>query len=383
MERTYNVFADNGLFVLGYYLDKVGITGITEKDIVDNIDMMSDKIKKFVDCKHYSNIKSMCFPNSVLTQPSSKETLEERLKSISRIEGEEYCSCCGEYRANIRNESLHRSYIPNAPANTFYNFSNNLQGVNVCSRCIILTIYSILNARVNGLVTLYSSESDRFMIEITAKLQEEIMDVENIKVKEKSNNVQSFIEVCDRLVTKANTFENNIDQYLFINAGQGQQIQVNTICNKYIKLIRKLYNESLWDEFKKFSLVYDIVYNKLEKIYINKLIDESNRSIKCSKNLLYLLNKEVNRLDTKIKNIIKDVVKKLKERRFNERVLYENLKNIKGFIQFQDYIAKICDLYHKETGESLLDIDSFDKLCSYEYKSIINLMKVGLLSGSE
>lgn len=39
--------------------------------------------------------------------------------------------------------------MPNLVANTFYNFSNNLQGLNVCPYCLVLTMYSILNCRVS------------------------------------------------------------------------------------------------------------------------------------------------------------------------------------------------------------------------------------------
>lgn len=197
MERTYNVFVDNGLYVLAYYLEKNYISDISEEEVVNSIDMICEKIKEFTDCSQYSNLKSMCFPNSLLTQPNSKEKLNERLKSISKLEGKEYCSCCGKYKANIRNESLHRSYIPNAPANTFYNFSNNLQGINICSTCMILTMYSILNARVNGLVTLYNSESDEFMRSMTYKMQNELIDLEINKSKEKTNNIQSFIKLAE------------------------------------------------------------------------------------------------------------------------------------------------------------------------------------------
>lgn len=51
MNRTYNTFVDNGLFVLTYYLNK-SIEDITEKDIVDNINMMSEKLEDFLVVKN-------------------------------------------------------------------------------------------------------------------------------------------------------------------------------------------------------------------------------------------------------------------------------------------------------------------------------------------
>ena len=68
MDRSYNVFVDNGLYVLAYYLNK-DINDITYQDIENSIDLMSDKIEEFVSCEKYSNLKSMCFSNSTLTQP--------------------------------------------------------------------------------------------------------------------------------------------------------------------------------------------------------------------------------------------------------------------------------------------------------------------------
>lgn len=67
MNRTYNTFVDNGLFVLTYYLNK-SIEDITEKDIVDNINMMSEKLEDFFSCEKYSNLRSMTCQNSYMTQ---------------------------------------------------------------------------------------------------------------------------------------------------------------------------------------------------------------------------------------------------------------------------------------------------------------------------
>ena len=126
MNRSYNVFVDNGLFVLAYYLDK-DIEDITEEDIVNNIDMMCNKISKFTDCEKYSNLKSMMFSNSALTQSGSNKTINDYLNDFSSHTGNDVCCLCGEARADISNVNLNRSYLPNFVANTYFNYSNNLK----------------------------------------------------------------------------------------------------------------------------------------------------------------------------------------------------------------------------------------------------------------
>ena len=81
MNRTYDVFVDNGLFVLAYYLDKE-IENITEQDIFDSIDMMCEKINEFTRCEKYSNLKSMMFANSALTQPNSSKKVNDFLNDF-------------------------------------------------------------------------------------------------------------------------------------------------------------------------------------------------------------------------------------------------------------------------------------------------------------
>ena len=189
MNRSYNVFVDNGLYVLAYYLGK-SIDEITYSDIENSIDTMTEEIQNFVSCDKYSNLKSMCFSNSILTQPNSKITLNEKLNGFINNKGTEYCSICGEYTAKVKindaDYNIGRSYIPNLVANTFYNFSNNLQGINVCSYCLVLTMYSILNCRVNKYAYLYNSTSDYFMEDYTYEMQQEnITDIEAQSKKEK------------------------------------------------------------------------------------------------------------------------------------------------------------------------------------------------------
>lgn len=222
MDRSYNVFVDNGLYVLAYYLNK-DINDITYQDIENSIDLMSDKIEEFVSCEKYSNLKSMCFSNSTLTQPKGKVTLNEKLKGFVKNQGDEYCSLCGQYKAKVKIEdkeyNIGRSYMPNLVANTFYNFSNNLQGLNVCPYCLVLTMYSILNCRVSRYAFLYNSTSSEFMEDYTFHIQKEnLTDVELGAKKEKEK--YSIVKLLESLVCKYNLFNGDIEQYMFNNSGQ-------------------------------------------------------------------------------------------------------------------------------------------------------------------
>ena len=382
MNRSYNVFVDNGLYVLAYYLGK-SIDEITYSDIENSIDTMTEEIQNFVSCDKYSNLKSMCFSNSILTQPNSKITLNEKLNGFINNKGTEYCSICGEYTAKVKindaDYNIGRSYIPNLVANTFYNFSNNLQGINVCSYCLVLTMYSILNCRVNKYAYLYNSTSDDFMEDYTYEMQQEnITDIEAQSKKEKHKG--SKIKLLEELISKNKVYDGHIEQYTFNNSGQSQDIEINNIRNKDIKLLVKLQNKGLLTEFKMMNLVDNILNNTLSTNYIYKVYDLEKKEKLASNDLIDFLNKEVNMLKQSQIDIVKKATEKLNRSKLDTNKIYKDLKLIRNFSAFDDFLIDLNEKYSDSTEEKLFDTDEYLKLSDIRsFKQIKNLILIALI----
>ncbi|HBF8754083.1 hypothetical protein OKQ67_07445 [Clostridioides difficile] len=382
MDRSYNVFVDNGLYVLAYYLNK-DINDITYQDIENSIDLMSDKIEEFVSCEKYSNLKSMCFSNSMLTQPKGKVTLNEKLKGFVKNQGYEYCSLCGQYKAKVKIEdkeyNIGRSYMPNLVANTFYNFSNNLQGLNVCPYCLVLTMYSILNCRVSRYVFLYNSTSDEFMKDYTCHIQDEnLTDVELGAKKEKEK--YSIVKLLESLVCKYNLFDGDIEQYMFNNSGQSQDIQVNNIKNSYVNLLMKLQKEALLREFKDLHLEIYILRGTLESNYLRKIYNLDKREKVASDELIVFLNREVNVLKKVKIDIIKKLTDKLKTSDLDIDKIYKELKMLGKFYAYEDWLVNLNEMYYEKTGEKLFEAEDYIELDDIRsFRQIKNLILVSLI----
>lgn len=382
MDRSYNVFVDNGLYVLAYYLNK-DINDITYQDIENSIDLMSDKIEEFVSCEKYSNLKSMCFSNSTLTQPKGKVTLKDKLKGFVENKGNEYCSLCGQYKAKVKIEdkeyNIGRSYMPNLVANTFYNFSNNLQGLNVCPYCLVLTMYSILNCRVSKYAFLYNSTSNEFMEDYTYNMQQEnLIDIELGAKKEKEK--YSTIELLEGLICKYNSFDGHIEQYMFNNSGQSQDIQVNNIKNSDVNLLMKLQKEALLREFKDLHLEIYVLRGTLESNYLRKIYNLDKREKIASDELIVFLNREVNILKKVKIDIIKKLTDKLKASNLDVDKIYKELKMLGKFHAYEDWLVNLNEIYYEDTGEKLFETDDYIELDDVKgFRQIKNLILVSLI----
>lgn len=381
MKRSYNVFVDNGLYVLSYYLEK-DIEDITYDDIENSIDFMSDKIEEFVACEKYSNLKSMCFQNSTLTQPNGKVTLQEKLKGFIEHKGDELCSLCGENKAKVKIDNkeynIGRSYIPNSIANTFYNFSNNLQGANICPYCLVTTMYSILNCRVNIYAFLYNAISNEFMEDYTWEMQDEnLRDIE-IGAK-KSKGEYGDIKALEDLISKNKVYDGHIEQYMFNNS-KSQEIKVNNIKNSDLKLLINLQNEGLLSEFKSMKLVNYILNGKLSSSYIFKVYDTDKKEKRCSDELIGFLNREVNRLKQSKIDVIKKVTEKLDKSNVDLNKAYKELKLIRNFGVFDNWLVDLNEQYKNDTGKKLYEVDEYLELSDYRnFSSIKNLILVSLI----
>ena len=389
MNRTYNVFVDNGLFVLAYYLDKE-IEDITEQDIFNNIDMMCEKIiqmfgtrsgfRKEKGCEKYSKIKEGFMLNSALTNSSTTISYSQDLKRqiYSNVDkktlkvGEEHCSYCGEDNVNIFN-NFSRKDIPNIVAHIFYNFSNNLKGINICNKCFILTIYSILNVRQDRLIYLYNSDNDEFMYDYTYEIQEE--NKRDIFLKAKLTDKKDYFNITERLLNGSKLYNGYIQIYKFKN-GKNQDLEIQDINSDNVKLLSKITKSGLLNEFKELGLIHNLIRGDLRYTYLSKIIKDDE--LKCSIELFDMLNREVNMLREDIKKVIKDV----SDRLINEdRVkIIKKLKLIKRFNDFESLLIEIGDNYFDKYNESLFSVEEYELIDNkLKYNQIKNLLIVNLM----
>lgn len=372
MQRTYDVFVDNGLFILAYYLDK-GIEEITEEDVFNNIDMMCEKIYEYTNCEKYANLKSMMFYNSALTQTNSNIKLDSYLKDFEKSIGNEMCSCCGNSRADILNNSLHRSYLPNYVANTFYNFSNNLKGINVCGLCAILTMFSILNSRVNRLAYLYNSDNDEFMYDYTYERQQE-NNIDIITKAKKTKKSDDNFTTIEFILSKNKVYGGYIQIYRFNNSGQTQDLEMVDIRSDNVKLLSNISRSGMLNEFKQHGLTHDLITDKISYTYLNKIT--KNDELICSKELFEILNREVNKLNENIINAIKNVCSKLE----NTTKVRKKLKLISTFKEYERYLVELADEYADSHNDNLYTVEEYILLDNrIKYNQIKNLMIVSLL----
>ncbi|AEB77516.1 hypothetical protein CbC4_5096 (plasmid) [Clostridium botulinum BKT015925] len=216
MERTYNVFIDNGLYVLANEIDKE-IQDITLKDIKNSTNIFAKRFEEYASCEYYKKNVSMGFQNSAYTQALKKdketkqenETRSEKVQNqynliLSNMGNDEYCSICGKKHVNLNPninyvKSFTRCWMPHIHANTFINYINNLEMVNICPVCLYLSMISIFNFEKAGdKIILYSSDDNDFMKDYTYDKQIEVKN--NIAMcakesKEKTNNIKSITEV--------------------------------------------------------------------------------------------------------------------------------------------------------------------------------------------
>lgn len=383
MKRTYNVFVDNGLFVLAYYLEK-DIEDITEEDIENNIEVMCKKIVKFTKCEKYSNLKSMVFPNSPLTQKSGD--LGEKVKGFLNFKGNDICVRCGEKKANIFND-INKTYVPNIVSLTMYNYANNLQGVNICPHCLALTVFSILNCRVAQDVILYNSTDDEFMYSYTEEIQDENnRDMYINARKEKSNGI-SKREALENLwkFKEHKVYSGFLEQISFNNIGVGMPTyEVITIDNKNIDILNKINVNGLEKEFfnPKYSLFRQMLNGTIQYRYLEKIIkwDNENSQIECSKELLEFLNMEVSRLKKSTIELLDRIADGIVELN-KAQESYKKLKNLQeGISAFEDFLIDILSSYKELNGETLFNSNELIMLTNrMEYKRIKNLLIVKLI----
>ncbi|WP_297522163.1 hypothetical protein [uncultured Clostridium sp.] len=388
MKRTYDVFVDNGLFILAYYLDKE-IEEITIQDIESNVEKMSERIFSFTGCEKYSNLKSMVFPNSALTQGGKKaKDLNDKIKENFNLKGTDICCRCGEAKANIFN-SINKTYVPGIVSLTMYNYSNNLQGVNICPHCLALTVFSILNCRVIQEVILYNHTDNDFMYDYTEKIQEQNNGDISLNVSKDKKNESTKVDLIKEMWgIKVNKYYNgSLEQVRFNNIGLGMPtFEVKTLDDKDIEMFNKLSAKRLWDEFitPEYYLLINMLEGRITESYTKNIIkfDKTNNryEIKCSKKLLEFLNKEVNRLDSKTIAVIDKICDGIVELK-KVQESYKTLRYLpEGVGIFENFLMDTLNSYLDLNGEKLFDSDEIIMLTNrMKYRRIKNLMIVKLI----
>lgn len=381
MERTYDVFVDNGLFVVANLLNKK-IEDLKVEDLKDNTELFTNKIYDFITCNKYSNIKDMSFHNSAFNNPAFKNNRKMKIKEqidiiMNNVGKDEYCCTCGGKHIKFSQDEeyqtkLNRAFIINCVADTFYNHSNNLQAVNICPICILLGMISTLNMRKSGYVILYNSENYEFMYDLTNRRQRENMqDIEsNTKVDDKNTiDIQEEILL---FIKEKIIHRNNLKVYK-INNGKGEFYEEGFLSNKDLNLLKDLEVEELLHEFNKYGLFSSLLNGILKRVYINRLIDFKDNKLKCSKELITFLERRLNEMSEELNQVIEKVSKAVSGID-NKNCLLE-LKKVSNGNKFVELILKWVEMYKDKESKDLLTSEEFDLLTDrIKYISIKNKM---------
>lgn len=387
MKRTYNPIIDNGLFVLAYHLEK-DIEDITKEDVFNSSDMMAEKIFEMLNCEKYANMKSMRFPNSALINPAFKSDrlgIFKQHMDEFKNEGTDTCAICGEKHANIELDIRGRSYFPNIVGDNFVNFGNNHKGVNICPTCLLLSIYSVMNTRVNGTLYLFNSNDDDFMMEYTYKRQDEVIQ-DIINKAEKEKKTETAIDVLIDLVENSKIYEEYIEIYRFNNDNKSDRINDSeNVYKKQVQLINKMQNKNLLSEFRMLGLSILLLDNNM-KNFLNHIYDFNKgcmRDIKvskketkqCSKELFDFMKGEILNMDKSMMDLIKRIAENI-NKKGNVRNVIGTLKGVTTLNDFKDFIM---DNIEDEDG-SIITSEEYMKLTNrFKWKDIKNLLLIEIL----
>lgn len=382
MKRTYNIFVDNGLYVASYYIDKP-IKDITVTDIKESIDMIIEQIAKHV----HKNPKLtwMAFANSSLAnslkfQLNIEDTqayIKKQFNTIlDNIGTEERCSICGEKHIMRMPDKkytsmLARCLMPMLPANTFYNYSNNLQIVNVCPVCIILCMISLLNMQKARYAILYNSDNNEFMIDYT-KERQEFNNSNNTDDTEKEKSTTDYIiEQIEWFIEQDRIHKGYISVAIFNNSGQSVSYDDGFISQKEINMLKEMQKKGLYEEFKQLHLFNLMLYKKLNKRYLDYLIDYKNETLKSSEELFYYIDSEVSILNEEMLELIKTVCLKIKQAEIKNYI--QDLKNVVDASKFEDLLLTWQEEYKNKTGGDLFPngINDYHNLCNYKLNQSI------------
>lgn len=377
MERTYDIFVDNGLFILSKLISKK-VQDINENDISNNIKLIANTVVEFTNIEKFSNLKSMMFPNSPLTQKKSQVTLEDKLREIVKLRGSEVCCKCGRHKVDLKND-INRAFIPNIIALKFYNFSNNIQVVNICSDCLILSVLSVVNCRVIDGAILFNSTSDKFMRFYTNKRYNEFLKLKLIGAKKEKLKKLELLREC---LSYSDRYEEDCIEILtFNNAKAGGLSKSENINNRLLKAYENLVIEGLLNEFIEKNFLLDLIDNKIYNTYYRKVVKfkDGNYELNCSKELFDFLCKEMSGVSKKNFELINSICFKIKSKGLVQEA-YKKINLIDTRTKFEDFLVELAKVYKGDGGENLFTLEEFVELVdNFNYKRNINLLTLKLL----
>lgn len=366
MERTYNTFVDNGLFVLAYYLEK-NIDEVTIEDILNSVDLMEKEIKNTLSCEKYSSMAFSSFQNSQYTQ-AKKKVKEQFQLILSNLGDEEYCSVCGKKHIKSHEDlkykkALSRCLSPTLSTNTFFNYSNNLKQLNICPICIYLSMLSFLNTRpLIGLCLLMNSDDDEFMYYITKKINEEREG--NIRLNAKKDKANKEINVyklkkefIKDIIFNENTYDGYIEATIYLNTAQNESMQQELLTKRDMEFLRMLNKKSLLSQFDEKGLFFYILNGHLRNDYLSCVFNKDG--LKVSMELFQLIEEEYNKVGKNIIELIKRICKKVFESTETKEIA--DLKMIQTQSDFEELLVK-----WRGSIDNLMTLEEFEMLTDYK-----------------
>lgn len=366
MERTYNTFVDNGLFVLAYYLEK-NIDEVTIEDILNSVDLMEKEIKNTLSCEKYSSMAFSSFQNSQYTQ-AKKKVKEQFQLILSNLGDEEYCSVCGKKHIKGHEDlkykkALSRCLSPTLSTNTFFNYSNNLKQLNICPICIYLSMLSFLNTRpLIGLCLLMNSDDDEFMYYITKKIYEE--REQNIRLNAKKDKANKEINVyklkkefIKDIIFNENIYDGYIEATIYLNTAQNESMQQELLTKRDMEFLRMLNKKSLLSQFDEKGLFFYILNGHLRNDYLSCVFNKDG--LKVSMELFQLIEEEYNKVGKNIIELIKRICKKVFESTETKEIA--DLKMIQTQSDFEELLVK-----WRGSIDNLMTLEEFEMLTDYK-----------------
>lgn len=374
MERTYNVFVDNGLYVISYYLKK-SIRDLTIEDIKNSSKQFTNKICELLQsdrfrCLAYSTHLNSAYTRNYTIKPTNKEDKDEREKIskeinkrkkeailnqfeglLNNIGNDKTCLICGKKQVNLSID-IDKKYIPGIVAGSFYNSSNNLNSVDICPICLYLSMISILNIqtvskykltkknnekkRGIGVPTLYISDSNLIMEEYTEEIQRKVQSEKILDIEECKDDKYFLDSIIQIYVDKNNLKKIDNCKYITLvrfcnNPHKGEYIEESHLEEKGLKFLLDLFNTGKKKDILSFELIDSLKENKL---MIFKLLNKKNHCLKCEKETYKKVrNFEMNEKELKItKNITKVLFENNDLKSIDKN--FENIRNEREFTEF-------------------------------------------------
>lgn len=386
MDRTYNVFVDNGLFVLANYLDKE-IKDIGIEDIVGSTSYFANLFDKAYETEKYRKVAFASFQNSAYTQSPTQEEKTKQVKVekqynliLANLGEGDICTICGKdtvikYSKDLLS-AISKSMIPRLSSNTFFNFSNNLKKVNVCPTCLYLGMLSFFNISViGGQCVLFNSDDDEYLYDYTYTHNVEFN--RDILLNSKTDK-ERYTQVIERyivdLINNDKIYDGYINMTLFYNSSQGESFENDVLTKKDMRLLKELQSVSLLNEFTNQGLFYHLLKNRLQKGYLSYVFDFEKNELKVSRELFERIEARYNRLKKDKLELIKRV----------SGQVYKDLsisatKDLKGIDKVQQF-EKLLISWMEEIP-NLMTMDEFDSLCEViEFSRVKNRMYVELIN---